>query len=240
MAYFTPTVLPMIAVANIWLFFYTPRLRPARAGHALARPGQPQLARRQAHRAAAHDRRRGLEGGGLLHDLLPRRAAADPAVRSPRRPRSKARRAGSISAASLFPLLMPTTLFVLVNASSTRSALVDHIIVMTRGGPDNATHAAALLHLRGRLQLLGHRLRRGADRRAARHARLAGLGFSSACSTGACTTDDAVALHPGTSRRWRPSAPGCSACSGSCRCSTPCGPRSTRPNTPPTSTSARR
>ena len=30
MAYFTPTVLPMIAVANIWLFFYTPRLRPAR------------------------------------------------------------------------------------------------------------------------------------------------------------------------------------------------------------------
>jgi sn-glycerol 3-phosphate transport system permease protein len=24
MAYFTPTVLPLIAVANIWLFFYTP------------------------------------------------------------------------------------------------------------------------------------------------------------------------------------------------------------------------
>ena len=24
LAYFTPTVLPMIAVANIWLFFYTP------------------------------------------------------------------------------------------------------------------------------------------------------------------------------------------------------------------------
>ncbi len=26
MAYFTPTVLPMIAVANIWLFFYTPEI----------------------------------------------------------------------------------------------------------------------------------------------------------------------------------------------------------------------
>ena len=26
MAYFTPTVLPMIAVANIWLFFYTPQI----------------------------------------------------------------------------------------------------------------------------------------------------------------------------------------------------------------------
>ncbi|MGB3427054.1 MAG: sugar ABC transporter permease, partial [Burkholderiaceae bacterium] len=26
MAYFTPTVLPMIAVANLWLFFYTPQI----------------------------------------------------------------------------------------------------------------------------------------------------------------------------------------------------------------------
>ena len=25
MAYFTPTILPMIAVANIWLFFFTPQ-----------------------------------------------------------------------------------------------------------------------------------------------------------------------------------------------------------------------
>ena len=26
MAYFTPTVLPMIAVANLWLYFYTPQI----------------------------------------------------------------------------------------------------------------------------------------------------------------------------------------------------------------------
>ena len=26
MAYFTPTILPMIAVSNIWLFFYTPEI----------------------------------------------------------------------------------------------------------------------------------------------------------------------------------------------------------------------
>jgi sn-glycerol 3-phosphate transport system permease protein len=26
LAYFTPTVLPMIAVANVWLFFYTPEI----------------------------------------------------------------------------------------------------------------------------------------------------------------------------------------------------------------------
>src|SRR5262249_45372706 len=38
-----------------------------------------------------------------------------------------------------FPLLMPTTLFVLVNAVVNAFRTVDQIIVMTRGGPDNAT-----------------------------------------------------------------------------------------------------
>jgi sn-glycerol 3-phosphate transport system permease protein len=38
-----------------------------------------------------------------------------------------------------FPLLMPTTLFVLVNAVINAFRTVDHIIAMTRGGPDNAT-----------------------------------------------------------------------------------------------------
>jgi sn-glycerol 3-phosphate transport system permease protein len=37
------------------------------------------------------------------------------------------------------PLLMPTTLFVLVNAVINAFRLVDHVVVMTRGGPDNAT-----------------------------------------------------------------------------------------------------
>ena len=34
---------------------------------------------------------------------------------------------------------MPTTLFVLVNAVINGFRLVDHIVVITRGGPDNAT-----------------------------------------------------------------------------------------------------
>ncbi len=38
-----------------------------------------------------------------------------------------------------FPLLMPTTLFVFINAIINAFRTVDHIIVMTRGGPDNAT-----------------------------------------------------------------------------------------------------
>jgi sn-glycerol 3-phosphate transport system permease protein len=39
----------------------------------------------------------------------------------------------------VIPLLMPTTLFVLVNAVINAFRLVDHIVVMTRGGPDNAS-----------------------------------------------------------------------------------------------------
>ena len=38
-----------------------------------------------------------------------------------------------------FPLLMPTTLFVLINAIINSFRLVDHIVVMTQGGPDNST-----------------------------------------------------------------------------------------------------
>jgi sn-glycerol 3-phosphate transport system permease protein len=34
---------------------------------------------------------------------------------------------------------MPTTLFVLINAVINAFRLVDHVVVMTRGGPDNAT-----------------------------------------------------------------------------------------------------
>jgi len=34
---------------------------------------------------------------------------------------------------------MPTTIFVLVNALINAFRLVDHIIVMTKGGPDNAS-----------------------------------------------------------------------------------------------------
>ena len=38
MAYFTPTVLPLIAVANIWLFFFPARIRPVRTAEGADRP----------------------------------------------------------------------------------------------------------------------------------------------------------------------------------------------------------
>ena len=171
LAYFTPTVLPMIAVANIWLFFYTPQYGLLEQITRRARPAEPQLARRPEHRARRDDRRRGLEGGRLLHDLLPRRAAAHLARRS--------REAAALEGASrwqyfrrvLFPLLMPTTLFVLINALINSVRLVDHIFVMTRGGPDNASALLLYYIYQVGLQLLGLGLCRRAHRGAAGGAR---------------------------------------------------------------------
>ena len=39
----------------------------------------------------------------------------------------------------VMPLLRPTTIFVAVNALINAFRLVDHIIVMTKGGPDNSS-----------------------------------------------------------------------------------------------------
>ena len=39
----------------------------------------------------------------------------------------------------MFPLLMPTTLFVLINAMINSFKLVDQLFILTKGGPDNAS-----------------------------------------------------------------------------------------------------
>ena len=43
------------------------------------------------------------------------------------------------SSGKVWPLVAPTTLFVLVNAIINACRMVDHVMIMTRGGPDNAT-----------------------------------------------------------------------------------------------------
>ena len=45
-----------------------------------------------------------------------------------------------------WPLLLPTTLFVLVNACVNAFRMVDHLFVLTRGGPNNAS-TLLLYHL---------------------------------------------------------------------------------------------
>lgn len=138
MAYFTPTVLPMIAVANIWLFFYTPQyglLAQALGGFGAS--SQNWLGSKDTALACVTIVAIWKEAGFFMIFYL---AALQQIPTS-------LGEAAALEGASRwyyfrrvqFPLLMPTTLFVLVNAVINAFRMVDHIIVMTRGGPDNAT-----------------------------------------------------------------------------------------------------
>ncbi len=138
LAYFTPTVLPMIAVANIWLFFYTPQygLLEQLTG-ALGLPSHNWLGDRSTVLGATMVVAIWKEAGFFMIFYLAALQQISPTLAE----------AAAIEGASraqyfrrvLFPLLMPTTLFVLINALINSVRMVDHIFVMTRGGPDNAS-----------------------------------------------------------------------------------------------------
>ena len=138
LAYFTPTVLPMIAVANIWLFFYTPQygLLEQFTG-ALGLPAHNWLGSKNTALACLMVVAVWKESGFFMIFYLAALQQMSPHLGE----------AAAIEGASrwyffrrvTFPLLMPTTLFVLVNAVINAFRLVDHVVVMTRGGPDNAT-----------------------------------------------------------------------------------------------------
>src|SRR6185295_2292297 len=138
LAYFTPTVLPMIAVANIWLFFYTPEygLLEQITG-AFGMPAHNWLGSKNSALAALMVVTVWKEAGFFMIFYLAALQQMSPQLAE----------AAAIEGASrgyyfrrvTFPLLMPVTLFVFVNAVINAFRLVDHIVVMTRGGPDNAT-----------------------------------------------------------------------------------------------------
>ncbi len=138
MAYFTPTVLPMIAVANIWLFFYTPQyglldqLLAVFGVHSHNWLGSTDTALACVTVVAVWK-----EAGFFMIFYLAALQQISPHLAE----------AAALEGATRFyyfrrvqfPLLLPTTLFVLINAVINAFRTVDHIIIMTRGGPDNAT-----------------------------------------------------------------------------------------------------
>ena len=138
LAYFTPTVLPMVAVANIWLFFYTPQygLVDQIAG-VFNLPGMNWLGNRSTALPALMLVTIWKESGFFMIFYLAALQQVPPSLRE----------AALLEGASrwqyfwrvLLPLLMPTTLFVLINALINAFRLVDHVLVMTKGGPDNAS-----------------------------------------------------------------------------------------------------
>ena len=145
MAYFTPTVLPMIAVANIWLFFYTPQygLLEQVTG-ALGFAPRNWLGDQRTALACVTAVAVWKEAGFFMIFYLAALQTLNPSLRE----------AAAIEGASRWyffrrvqwPLLMPTTLFVLVNAVINGFRMVDHLFILTRGGPDNAS-TLLLYHL---------------------------------------------------------------------------------------------
>ena len=145
MAYFTPTVLPMIAVANIWLFFYTPsyglldQIAEAFGGHATNWLGSQSTALFAIMVVTVWK-----EAGFFMIFYLAALQQIPPDLKE----------AAAIEGASHFtffrrvtwPLLAPVTLFILVNAVINAFRTVDHIFIMTGGGPDNATNVL-LFHI---------------------------------------------------------------------------------------------
>ena len=138
LAFFTPTVLPLIAVANIWMFFYTPgfglidQLRELFGLPSHNWLGDPDTALGAIIVVAIWK-----EAGFFMIFYLAALQTIPPSLSE----------AAALEGASrwyffrriLFPLLMPTTLFVLINAVINSFRLVDHVFVMTEGGPDNAS-----------------------------------------------------------------------------------------------------
>ena len=138
LSFFTPTVLPMIAVANIWLFFYSP-------GYGLVDqvlglfgvPAHNWLGNEHTALACLIVVAIWKDAGFFMIFYLAALQQMSPALGE----------AAALEGASrwyffrrvTFPLLMPTTLFVLINAIINSFRLIDHVVVMTRGGPNNTT-----------------------------------------------------------------------------------------------------
>jgi sn-glycerol 3-phosphate transport system permease protein len=139
MAYFTPTILPMVAVANLWLFFYTPQIGLLdKLAAIVGVPSHNWLGEPQTVMACLAVMTVWKEAGFFMIFYLAALQSLSPELEE----------AAKIEGASrwyyfrrvTFPLLMPTTLFVLVNATINSFKLVDHLFILTKGGPDNASN----------------------------------------------------------------------------------------------------
>ena len=138
LSFFAPTILPMIAVANIWIFFFTPdyglieQVRAFFGGSPINWLGMPDTALAAIMIVAIWK-----DAGFFMIFYLAAMQQISPSLGE----------AAYLEGASrwyyfrrvLFPLLMPTTLFVMVNSIINAFRLVDHIFAMTKGGPDNAS-----------------------------------------------------------------------------------------------------
>lgn len=138
LAFFTPTMLPMVAAANVWLFFYAPDIGLLNRGLAWAGiAGRNWLGDTDTVLPALMVVTIWKEAGFFMIFYLA-------ALQSISTEQLDAARLESPSAwyrlrHVVLPLLAPTTLFVVVNALINAFKLIDHLFVLTRGGPNNAS-----------------------------------------------------------------------------------------------------
>lgn len=139
MAFFTPTVLPMIAVADIWMFFYTPGIGMLdQIGHFFGAGDHNWLGSSDTALPSIIVLSIWKESGFFMIFYLAALQSIPPELNE----------AAQLEGASrwyffrriTFPLLMPTTIFVLVNAVIRAFRMVDQLFILTKGGPDNATN----------------------------------------------------------------------------------------------------
>jgi sn-glycerol 3-phosphate transport system permease protein len=137
-AYFTPTVLPMIAAANLWLFFYTPGLGVLdQIGSLFGLPSVNWLGQPETALWAVIIVTIWKEAGFFMIFYLAALQTIPEDLKE----------AADIEGASrwtytrriVLPLLMPTTLFILVNALINSVKLIDHLFILTKGGPNDAS-----------------------------------------------------------------------------------------------------
>lgn len=137
-AYFTPTVLPMIAAANLWLFFYTPGLGVldqigALFGFASVNwLGQPETALWAIIFVTIWK-----EAGFFMIFYLAALQTIPEDYKEAADIEGTSR--WTYTRRIVLPLLMPTTLVILVNAMINSVKLIDHLFILTKGGPSDAS-----------------------------------------------------------------------------------------------------
>lgn len=138
LAFFTPTILPMIAAANIWLFFYTPDYGLLdQIAHLFGMRGVNWLGNTTTALPSVMAVTIWKESGFFMIFYLAALQQVPPDLYEAARMENTG--VWQIFARITWPLLMPTTLFVAVNALINAFRIVDQVIAMTGGEPNNTT-----------------------------------------------------------------------------------------------------
>lgn len=138
-SFFYPTLIPMIAVANVWLFIYTPQYGLlSRMMKTLSMQDINWLGTEQYVMWAMIVMIIWKEAGYFMIFYLAGLQNISPELYEAAQVDGVGR--WKIFRRITFPLLMPTTLFILIVALTNSFKLVDHLVIMTKGGPNNSSN----------------------------------------------------------------------------------------------------